>query len=297
MKKKVVKIIHSLFRLGFFEKLLLPVVKDKYVDHFLVKFIPPNKTYKKHTYRTARSGSLTLYGDLHDYNDWKAYWRLKEIERETLYKLAKNAKLVVDVGTNNGWLLMNISRIIKSNNGFVYGFEPHPDTFARCMNNIGKSNISNCKVFNMGCGESESEMVMTVENESNSGRNRIDINANRSLSNKAVNIKITTLDKLLSSIGKIDLIKIDVEGFELQVLKGSDIILKQHKPVIFMEVDDILLRANNTTPAELFSFLADQYGYSFTYARTGNEVKKSDVFTGCHMDIICNPGEKSETFL
>ncbi|MBV9963277.1 MAG: FkbM family methyltransferase [Parafilimonas sp.] len=290
-KKNIWQLIHTVFKIKLFEKILLLLVKGKYTDAYIAAFIPPHRYYKNPTYRTAKKGTLRLHANLHDYNDWKAYWGLKEKERENLYALAANAKTVIDIGTNNAWVLMNLAKIIEKNNGFVYGFEPHPNTFKRCLNNIKKSNLENCKVFNMGCGEADSELQMIQVIESNSGQNRIVHRADKSqsLQHEVVSIKVTSLDKQFENLEKIDLIKIDVEGFEMHVLRGADNLLRKHKPVIFIEINDPLLQLNNTSGEEVISFLKSQYNYSITNALTQQAIDKTTDLKNLQIDVICTP--------
>ena len=193
MKLNIRKIIYPLFKIIILEKLFRIVMKGRYSNSLLVSFIPPPHTYVNPAYRMAKKRSLKLYANLHDYNDWKAYWGIKEIERDALYKLAENAKIVIDIGTNNGWVLMNIAAIIKKNNGFIYGFEPFPDTYKRCLNNIKISRIENAQVFNFGCGESENCFYMSVELDSNSGQNRIVEGKNSN--EKLMQVNVIRLDK------------------------------------------------------------------------------------------------------
>jgi len=227
--------------------------------------------------------------NLYDYNDWKAYWNLKEVEREHLYAIAKTARTIVDVGTNNGWVLMNMAAITKLNNGFVYGFEPHPVTYKRCIKNIEVSDITNCKVFNMGCGETETEFSMTVVKDSNSGQNRIINGSDTEEKENAVMIKVARLDKQLAEVSNIDLIKIDVEGFEMHVLKGAYSILKKHKPVLFVEIDEQLLRSNNTSPELIIDYLKTNFNYKILNAANEETIDDNFHFLNCHIDIICLP--------
>jgi FkbM family methyltransferase len=287
MKKLIVKSVHALFRIPVFERILRVFIKGRYVDSFFVKLVPGHHTYPQPSYRHVKSGPLSLHGNIHDYNDWKSYWGIKEIEREQLYKLAGRSRNIVDIGANNGWVLMNLSTIVSANKGMVYGFEPHPDSYERCMRNIASSGISNCQVYNLGCGIEDEEKVMTPVNKSNSGQNKIIDTKTGSAVPDSITVKVTTLDAQLKNVEKIDLIKIDVEGFELNVLKGAKRILTEDRPVLFMEVDDKLLRSNHVTPKELLSYLEDLYGYSFIHATSGEKVLVTDDFTGCHFDVIC----------
>lgn len=290
-KRWVWQIIHAVFKIRFFERILLFFVKGKDTRAYITGFIPPHTYYKNPTWRTAKKDTLRLNANLYDYNDWKAYWGLKEKERENLYALASNAKTVVDIGTNNGWVLMNLAAAVAKNNGFAYGFEPHPDTFKRCMRNILESKLINCKVFNMGCGENDSTLVMTQVIESNSGQNRIvnDPDQLQSSQYRNVKVKVTRLDKQLEMVEKIDLIKIDVEGFELHVLKGADSILRKHRPAIFIEINDPLLKLNNTSGAEVINFLKNQYNYIIKNASTQQVVNETTVLENLQIDVICTP--------
>lgn len=112
---------------------------------------------------------------MHDYNDWKAFWGLLEYERENLYKIAQGKKTVIDVGTNNGWVVDEHGCNHSKKQWLIYGFEPFPPTYDRCIKNIKSSNVTNAQVFNLGCGESENVFEMEIVYEANSGQNRIEM--------------------------------------------------------------------------------------------------------------------------
>ena len=286
MKSKLAAAVHHFFRFPLFEKGLLLFSKNSFIGSATSKLVPPNFTYPNPTYRVARQLGYKINVNLNDYNDWKTYWGLKEEEREELYKLAASARTVVDIGVNNGWVMINLANIIKKNSGHVYGFEPHPETFKRSFANISTNNISNATLYNLGCGDSVAEMKMVNVISTNSGQNRI-VQDNALHSTKEVTVvKIVTLDEQLKDVGKIDLVKIDVEGFEKKVLQGAINILKRDKPVLFIELDDMLLKSNDSSGFDLIAFL-QQYGYNITHARTGKEVKRLEDVENYHFDIIC----------
>ncbi|MEP6844366.1 MAG: FkbM family methyltransferase [Panacibacter sp.] len=290
MKIKLWKIIYAFFRIPLFEQILQYLVSGKYSDSFAVRLVPPFYTYPNPTNRVAKKNRLRLQANLNDYNDWKAFWGILEYERENLYKLATGTKIVIDVGSNNGWVLMNIAAIITKNGGFVYGFEPFPETYKRCIKNIEYSNLTNTQVVNMGCGEVESLLQMQVVTENNSGQNRIVENDSKHYA--TVPVKVTTLDNQFGHVGKVDLIKIDVEGFELHVVKGAQAILAKNKPVVFIEINDPLLKANNTTPWEVLNFLENNFQYTFCNALNNRPISKGQNFDNCQLDIICYPPAK-----
>lgn len=293
MREKVWKIIHGVFKIRIFEKLLLIFVTGKYASSFVVKFVPPFYTYSDTEYRIAKKNKLRLYAKMQDYNDWKAYWGIKEIEREKLYALAKEAKVVIDIGTNNGWVLMNFAEIISKNNGFVYGFEPFPETYDRCVYNIKMSGIANAEVFKAGCGERESSYCMKVEKKNNSGQNRIVPSNCTGADEYEVIVTVIALDHQLPDLKNVDLIKIDVEGFELNVIKGAVNTIKKHLPILFIEINDPLLKANNTNPEEVLNFLQSNFGYTFKNAFDGSEINSEHNFSNRQLDVICYPGKNN----
>ena len=86
--------------------------------------------------------------------------------------------------------------------------------------------------------------------------------------------------------GKIDLIKIDVEGYELSVLKGAHQILLSYHPVLIIEINDSNLRNNNTTASALIQFLKE-LGYDYiTTTDKKRKITASDNFERCHFDIV-----------
>ena len=286
MKKLIVKCIHHLFKTWPAERALLFFTKDAFVGSFTSRLVPPNTSYPNPTHKVARQKGYTVKVNLNDYNDWKLFWGLKEVEREELYKLAKGARNIVDIGDNNGWVMINLATIARANNGRVFGFEPHPQTFERSYKNLTSNGITNAELYNLGCGDAAAELTMMNVKSSNSGQNRI-VSAQEAAQNEtnSTKVKVVLLDEHLRDIEHIDLIKIDVEGFEKKVLQGAIGILKKDKPVLFIELDDALLKKNQSSAADLVGFLAD-LEYSIVDARTGSEVLTTGL-DACHFDIIC----------
>ena len=129
---------------------------------------------------------------------------------------------VADIGANIGNHSLYFSNYFKK----VYAFEAHPKIFS--VNQLNTSNKKNIELFNFGLGDTNKNSFI-YENEHNMGGSSV-INK----VGKKIQIKILTLDKI-KKIKKLLLIKIDVEDFELQVLKGSLNTIKKFKPIIVFE--------------------------------------------------------------
>lgn len=160
---------------------------------------------------------------------------LEYIHRLQPYFKSKNDKnVVVDVGANIGNHSIYLGSFIADH---LIAIEPNPDVFATLRRNLS-TNIDNYTLCEYAVGEKEGSGSIEVPTNmgENIGAAKID------LKNSKGTIKISTLDSTLSSWKKdvsfsisVPLIKIDVEGMELQVLKGAKKTILEHKPHIFAE--------------------------------------------------------------
>ena len=75
-----------------------------------------------------------------------------------------------------------------------------------------------------------------------------------------LNGKSESLDNLFQNIKKLDVIKIDVDGFDFKVLKGSENLIKKFKPKIFVELNDVQLRINGNSVEDILNFMK-KYDY------------------------------------
>jgi len=77
-----------------------------------------------------------------------------------------------------------------------------------------------------------------------------------------INIDVDTLDNMIEKHGKPNYIKIDVEGYELYVLKGMTRILSK-KPILYIEMIESNFANFSYTSLDLIKFL-EKYGYNYT---------------------------------
>ena len=138
--------------------------------------------------------------------------------------------LFIDVGSNHGHYTMISSGICHSKS---ISIEPVKKTFDRLKMNIELNKLRNVKLYNIGISDAEGELFIS----NNMGSmNRV---VNKIPDDNCELIQVTTLDKLLASEQNISLIKIDVEGYEKQVLSGSKETLKNpNLNVIIIELND-----------------------------------------------------------
>ena len=170
------------------------------------------------------------------------YWDETYLELYKKYRIAN--KNILDIGGFIGTNSLLFSELIEDENVFIYTFEPQ---FHECLEkNIQDNNLQN-KIILLKCGLANyNAFIESTEIDFNSETNFAgksllylhDNNIESQLKNNNdndANIEIRKLDYF--EIQNIGLIKIDVEGMELQVLQGGIETLKKNNfPPIFIEI-------------------------------------------------------------
>lgn len=284
MKTKIFNIIRSIFKLPFFENWLREIVKGKSANSFFSKLVPNNYQYAKNSLREFEYKGIRLKLDIHDYLAHFIYFGFEDPSHATLMNLIKKDDVILDIGTNYGTTILQFAKQ-TGNRGQVYGFEPDFINFSVCMENIKLNSFANLQVENIGLGSKEGSFFLVVDNESNRGMNRI---GNNSKGKNSHEVKIIRLDDWVNQKGIeiINLIKIDVEGFEMEVLRGGEQSLRKYHPLLFIELDDTNLVQQNSSAKELVEFL-NQLNYTIYHSETGKQIFGTDSFRDCHYDIIC----------
>lgn len=143
----------------------------------------------------------------------------------------KKSDCFVDVGANIGLISLEASREVGSQ-GNVYSFEPHPYTAKILRFNISLNSMENIKAIEKGVGSEKGEAKIYDRWDINrGGASLLSSNSDQ----EGFDIQVVTLDEVFENI-KVSMIKIDVEGFELEVLKGAKRILSSvNPPIIIVE--------------------------------------------------------------
>jgi len=282
-------LFRALFKTRPLENMLVRLTNNKTEKSFWVKLAPNNYLYPLNSFRYVNRNGINYKLDLHDYVDWWLFWGIKEESRSKLYSLLKIGDTAIDIGANMGETLMNFSKIVQSN-GNTHGFEPDSINYARCVENLKLNNLKNITLNKLGLGNAAGEFRIKVDTPTNRGGNRI---TDQNDENSEI-IQVITLDQYVldKNISKIDLIKIDVEGFEFNVLRGAEQTLSKYNPVLFIELDNDNLKQQNASAKILIKFLAEK-GYEITNADDDSPVTENNNFEKCHYDIICIPSKIS----
>jgi FkbM family methyltransferase len=249
--------------------------------------IPPNNyQYKKDTIRVVTRRGATFHLDLHDMVDWYVYYDFEVPAMTTLFSLMKQGDWIVDIGANMGAVTLAAADRVGPA-GHVFSFEPHPDNFRRLRHNVSLNNYSNLTLIQKGLGERATTLPMTTEREDNKGLYRVEELPKKG---NAALVEVVTLDEYLMDQGPlshIDLIKIDVEGYEMKVLAGAKNTIQRFRPTLFVEVVDSQLVEFGDSAEELVSAIS-QLGYCAVDSESGEPVGPGTDFSKMR-DVVGYP--------
>lgn len=133
---------------------------------------------------------------------------------------------IFDVGANIGQTSLFLKKHFSQ--AEIFAFEPVFKTFNELCKNTKKKNT--IKPFNYAFGSQEEELLISIRENSELNTLVRDSSKNQALEKTVETVKLTTIDTFCQQqhIEKIDLLKMDVQGFELEVLKGADFYLKNN---------------------------------------------------------------------
>jgi FkbM family methyltransferase len=196
---------------------------------------------------------------------------LGNLETEMIFidRFVKNHHISVDVGANSGLYSLYLSRKFKK----VYAFEPVAELYDRLL----KSKLKNTQVFNVALSENNEDKTLYIPVSDKTTKNTEASLVNRADNAivKKVNIACRTLDSF--DITDLSFMKIDVEGHELEVIKGSTETIKKYSPTLLVEIEQ-RWQMNNTPISETFKYLKD-LGYS------GHFIKNKKIYNLTEFDV------------
>ena len=171
----------------------------------------------------------------------------------------------IDCGANIGNHTVFFSKYCNSTR--VISFELDNTIFNVLEHNVDINNLNNVKIFNCGVGEMKKMVSTSSLDNTNVGMTKI--------LQDGGNVQVDALDNLLKDVEDIKLIKIDVEGYEKNVILGGKEILKKHKPTLIVELRDDQEFNEFKTLIEPLGYFTDKVSYAKTptyfWEHTGNK--------------------------
>ncbi|HEY9851385.1 MAG TPA: FkbM family methyltransferase [Leptolyngbyaceae cyanobacterium] len=207
-----------------------------------------------------------------------------------MLRLLELGQTMVDVGTHFGYEALLGCRLVGSQ-GRVICFEPSPTTFAIAHKNL--AHFSQIELRQEAVADQHGTLSL---------QNRpIWLSAFNSLVTtptqiNSINVPVTTLDLTLANRTRpVDLIKCDVEGLEMAVLKGANQLLSEDAPVLILEADMPSREGKNSSRTYEQAMYLERYGYkAFNFDFDGSfKFSSLDSFPVYHANLAFLPKARS----
>ncbi len=217
-------------------KLLIDPAKDKGVELALYQ----TGTYEK--------GTIQLLGDF-----------------------LKQGSVFMDIGANIG-LMSTIASKIVGEKGRVYAVEANPKTIEVLRHNCAINLCENIEILPIAMASEKGSAILYENWNVNRGGASLISQGDE----HGITVSKERLDDLFSPDSPVHLVKIDVEGFELEVLKGGVDWFKTQQPVFIIEVSTQRSNQEGATPESIMSFVANFGNYSF-YKQKGTKERRGKL--------------------
>lgn len=173
----------------------------------------------------------------------------------------------VDVGANIGLMTVAMARIVGAQ-GKVFAIEPNPAAREILQYNIEINQLENVSVLPYAIGSNSTQATMYDGVDGNRGRASLLAFGGTEIGV----VQIRTLAEVIPADVKIDLVKVDVEGYELNVLKGmSSLLERQYSPALIVEFSKDRDDKTSSTSRELFEHIRALGCYRLFCGAAGKE--------------------------
>jgi FkbM family methyltransferase len=218
--------------------------------------------------RTDLPSGLSLWVDLHDDGVSAGILRGAWEPRETNFILSvvRPGDCVIDVGANLGWYTVTLAQALGPD-GHIFAFEPRSDIFAQLERSVRDNGFTDrCTLRKLALGTSDGYRKLAWSPmEMNQGHSFIVAgDAQPTPSLEYEDVAVASLD----GIGierRIRLIKLDVEGAEIEVLRGGRSLIARDQPVIVSEAFPKWLRQFGKADAYALLHVLDDLDYRAHY--------------------------------
>lgn len=222
------------------------------------------------------------------YAVWKALSDRRE--RGLLRRLIRPGMTVVDVGANIGIYTRFFSGLAAAS-GRVHAFEPAPLNFTRLQENVDR--LANVSLNHAAVGDRSGTIRLFVSDELNVDHRTFDSGDGR----EGIDVPVVSLDEYFVAGQRVDLIKIDVQGYELSVLEGAKRVLEENRNVkVLMEFWPYGLSKAAVAPSKVIELInslgfeirttSDPYGSLFD----GSGLDPNNINHYCNLIVTKHPG-------
>jgi FkbM family methyltransferase len=212
---------------------------------------------------------------------------------QLLHKYLHSGSSFLDIGANIGLMTVIASKCIGEA-GIVYAVEANPNTVSILQTNIELNQCKNIELLPIALSDSQGTALLFENWEVNRGGASL---ISQGSEEKGMEVKMERLDDLFQEETPIDLVKIDVEGFEPQVIRGGMSWFKKQLPIFIIEVSEKREKEVGPSPLEVMELVQTIGNYKF-YKQKGTKERRGKLIEittpkelPTHDNIICIPAK------
>ncbi len=192
----------------------------------------------------------------------------------------------IDIGANIGNHTLFAAKHV-GDGGKVISFEPIPRIAQQFEQSINLNQLKNISLHKFACSDTVSEARLTLV-KGNIGGSSL----HRADKENSINIETRPADSVLHNLNRVDLIKIDTEGHELEALKGLQKTLAEHQPTLIIEFSPFFWGEERQNKSNEFFNLLEKFNYRLYDLEEGHsEIKQPLVwiktFTKQQTNLLC----------
>jgi FkbM family methyltransferase len=238
------------------------------VQKWTRKIIPGPSLYRPHEVIETQREGLTWHLHPAEYFQWHQAFGLFDEVSFLLTQLNHDARTFVDVGANIGFYSLSMAKRFEGHLS-VLAVEPNPPTRQWLERHRALNGLDDVVVDSRALSESPGTAVLRGGTRGDSGH--FSLRDSQTGSSGDVEVEMTTLDRLHKEkkLSGLDVLKIDVEGFEPAVLLGGKTVLKKYLPSICLEFFPLWYQSALPSARKAFSML-QALGYT-AYKLCGEE--------------------------
>lgn len=242
----------------------------------------------------TRADGLMAYVDTRELIDWTVIFSGDyESHIGALFRLVlERGDTTIDVGANVGMHTLTLARIVGPP-GKVIAFEPNPEVRDRLRQNVELNRFAHVRVDRRALGYDAAHGSLRVPAVGsaeawNSGMASL---VALETPHKCVEVDVVPLDSIVNELGvdRIRLVKIDVQGYEVPVLRGMARVAERYQPAIVFEYEDWAWRAAGCSLADALTML-EQWGYEVwaieARGQPGFNLTPLEIDTAAHVECL-----------
>ncbi|HEF5151448.1 FkbM family methyltransferase [Burkholderia multivorans] len=224
--------------------------------------------------------SLALYGE------WS------EPEPFLFAQMIREGDTVVEAGANLGSHTVMLSRAVGES-GTVFAFEPQRHTFQLLCGNLALNERLNVRAYQYAIGDAEGVVEFPLVDPR--APNNFGASSLLHPAPRAESVPLRTIDSL--RLTRLDFVKADVEGFEMNVIRGARETLRALRPIVYVEYLSHYAGDMSKAMLDVFAALDYRVWYFITplFNRLNFAGNLENAFDGIwSFDLVCIPRERGE---